>query len=99
MPHLGYRLQAQGRFMAKKRATGFATRLRQLREGAGLTQAQLAEQAGLHLHGLTKLEQGDREPGWSTVLALAEALGVECTAFIQSRTSQHATPQTRRPTK
>ena len=48
---------------------------------AGLTQTQLAERAGLHLHGLTKLEQGDREPSWVTVLDLARALGVGCAAF------------------
>jgi transcriptional regulator with XRE-family HTH domain len=53
-----------------------------LRIQAGLTQTQLAEKAGLHLHGLTKLEQGDREPAWSTVLDLAKALGVEVGAFV-----------------
>jgi transcriptional regulator with XRE-family HTH domain len=76
--------------MAKRRATGFANRLRQLREEAGLTQAALAERAGLHLHGLTKLEQGDREPAWSTVLALAEALGVGCQAFVDETASDAA---------
>jgi transcriptional regulator with XRE-family HTH domain len=79
--------------MAKKRTTGFATRLRELREAAGLTQVQLAERAGLHLHGLTKLEQGDRAPSWSTVLALAEALGVECTAFIKPTHSEQVAPK------
>jgi transcriptional regulator with XRE-family HTH domain len=69
--------------MAKKVSTGFAARLRELREAAGLTQAQLAERAGMHLHGLTKLEQGDREPAWATVIALAEALGVSCDGFRQ----------------
>jgi transcriptional regulator with XRE-family HTH domain len=68
--------------MAKKRNTGFATRLRELRESAGLTQRELAERSGLHLGGLTKLEQGDREPAWSTVLDLAGALGVEVSAFV-----------------
>ena len=68
--------------MAKKRNTGFATRLRELRESAGLTQRELAERSGLHLGGLTKIEQGDREPAWSTVLDLAGALGVEVGAFV-----------------
>ena len=62
--------------MAKKRNTGFAARLRELRESAGLTQRELAEKSGLHLGGLTKIEHGDREPAWSTVLDLAGALGV-----------------------
>jgi transcriptional regulator with XRE-family HTH domain len=71
--------------MRKEKETGFATRLRALRERAGLTQAQLAERAGMHLHGITKLEQGDREPAWATVMALADALGVTCEAFTSRR--------------
>jgi transcriptional regulator with XRE-family HTH domain len=67
--------------MAKKKTTGFGGRLKQFREAAGLSQAQLAERAGLHLHGLTKLEQGYREPSWASVLALAHALGVSVAAF------------------
>ena len=67
--------------MAKKKTTGFGLCLRELREAAGLSQAQLAERAGMHLHGVTKLEQGYREPSWATVLALAKALGVSTDAF------------------
>jgi transcriptional regulator with XRE-family HTH domain len=67
--------------MAKKKATGFAARLREQRTAAGLTQAELAERAGMHLHGVTKLEQGDREPSWVTVQALARALGVPYAVF------------------
>jgi transcriptional regulator with XRE-family HTH domain len=63
--------------MPKKKGV-FASRLRELREGAGLTQAELAAKAGLHLHGLTKLEHGDREPSWATIQALADALAVTC---------------------
>jgi transcriptional regulator with XRE-family HTH domain len=59
----------------------FAARLKALREARGLTQKQLAERADLHLGAVFKLEQGKREPAWSTVLALAEALGVDCRAF------------------
>lgn len=68
--------------MAKKRSTGFAARLRELRIAAGLTQAQLAEKAGMHLHGFTKIEYGDREPAWATVLDLAAALGVDVSEFL-----------------
>jgi transcriptional regulator with XRE-family HTH domain len=61
----------------------FASRLRELREVAGLTQPQLAERAGLSKGGIADLEQGRREPAWSTVLALAGALEVSCEAFTQ----------------
>jgi transcriptional regulator with XRE-family HTH domain len=68
--------------MAKKMVTDFAARLREQRTRASLTQGELAERAGLHLHSVTKLEQGDREPSWATVQALARALGVSCEAFV-----------------
>lgn len=69
--------------MAKKKdaGTGFAAALKRLREEAGLSQAALAEKAGLNVFGIAKIEQGLREPNWTTVLKLAEALEVECTAF------------------
>lgn len=69
--------------MGEKTSTagGFGARLRDLRSAAGLSQAQLAEKAGMNVFGVAKLEQGQREPSWATVLALAGALNVECTAF------------------
>jgi len=60
----------------------FAARLRELREKAGLTQPALAERAGMHKLGIAQLEQGRRKPTWATVVALAEALGVTCEAFL-----------------
>jgi transcriptional regulator with XRE-family HTH domain len=65
----------------KGRATWFPGRLRELREAAGLTQAQLAEKVGVGRDAVARWEAGVREPGWSYVLALGEALGVDCTAF------------------
>ncbi len=59
----------------------FGQKLRELREAAGLTQAELAERAGMNPFGVAKLEQGQREPSWATVLALAGALGLDCLAF------------------
>ena len=76
------RLQHGRRSMPKKaEPTGFAARLKTLREIAGLTQNELAVRAGLYKFSIAKLEQGIREPTWATVLALCTALGVDCTAF------------------
>jgi transcriptional regulator with XRE-family HTH domain len=61
----------------------FAGRLRQLREGRGLTQAVLAERAGVTTDGIAKLERGDRKPTWETVLALCDVLGVDPNAFTE----------------
>src|SRR6266849_6081512 len=72
--------------------SGFAGRLKELREAAGLTQPALAERAGMNRFGVAKLEQGVREPNWTTVLALARALGVEVGAFV---VTVHHSPDTR----
>jgi DNA-binding XRE family transcriptional regulator len=61
----------------------FAGRLRELREGAALTQTELAEKAGLTREGVAQLETGRRKPAWETVLALCEALGCSCEAFTR----------------
>src|SRR4051794_8758425 len=61
--------------------SGFGPRLRQLREAASLTQAELAERTGCHKQTITKLEAETQEPAWPLVLALTKALGVDCTAF------------------
>ncbi len=54
----------------------FSLRLRVLREGAGLTQSELAEKAGLSVQAIAALEQGTRGPTWDTVRRLAYALKV-----------------------
>jgi transcriptional regulator with XRE-family HTH domain len=63
--------------------TGFGAKLKELRERAGLSQAQLAEKAAMNVFGVAKLEQGQRDPSWASVLALAAALGVDCSAFAE----------------
>jgi transcriptional regulator with XRE-family HTH domain len=66
----------------KKRLPALSIWIRWLREKAGLTQAQLADRAGLAYSVVFKLEQGSRkEPGWDTVCKLADALGVEIGHF------------------
>jgi transcriptional regulator with XRE-family HTH domain len=60
----------------------FAGRLKELREQAGLTQQALADVAGLSKACVADLEQGRREPSWATVVALAQALGKDCRAFL-----------------
>lgn len=70
--------------MVDMSAEYFAARLRELREAKGWTQQQLADAAGLALAGLANLEQGRRRrPGWDTVVALAEALGVSLDEFVK----------------
>src|SRR4051794_28815809 len=61
----------------------FGPRLKELRGVAGLTQAGLAEAAGVAKTTVASLEQGLYDASWPTVRALADALGVGCTAFTE----------------
>jgi transcriptional regulator with XRE-family HTH domain len=63
---------------SEKRAEKLATRLRELRVAAQLTQQELAMRAGVSLSQIMQLEQGRTpDPRMSTLLLLAEALGVD----------------------
>lgn len=56
------------------------TKLEWARQGAGLTQQQLANAAGVNIRLVQKVEGGEAEPGNLTaknLLALADALGVD----------------------
>jgi putative transcriptional regulator len=77
----------------------FATRLKDMREAAGITQKQLADRAGLSQRAISHWEQGLREPSWLNVVALAAALGTDCRAFLQEPTGPPAEPQRGRPAK
>lgn len=54
----------------------FSEKLRQLREAAGLSQAGLAEKAGVPIRSVQNWEQGHRGPSAHAVLLLAQALGI-----------------------
>src|SRR3712207_2779508 len=57
--------------------SSFGKRLRRLREAAGLTQEELAFQAGLTPNAVSGLERGkSRRPYPNTVRSLADALGL-----------------------
>src|SRR5262245_41376685 len=77
----------------------FSTRLQEVRTAAGLTQAELAERAGLTREGIAQLETGRRKPAWETVLALCAALGVDCTVFTKEPNTPAAAPRPGRPKK
>ena len=84
------------------RPSPFGERLKALRTAAGLTLAQLAERAGMNLHGIAKIESGERpNPGWETVCALAAALGVTPNDFLDSDepTAEPERPAPRRKRK
>ena len=63
--------------MATGAPSAFGDLLRYYRQSAGLTQQQLAEQAGLSVHGIQKLERGATHPYRHTARRLTAALHLE----------------------
>jgi len=63
--------------VAERVLSPLATRLKELRQAAGMSQQTLAVAAGLSVSLVSQLEQGSRsDPRMSTTIALARALGV-----------------------
>jgi transcriptional regulator with XRE-family HTH domain len=62
--------------------TYFSAKLRELRGRAGLTQAALAEKAGLKRLAVARMETGVSVPSWPSAVALAAALGVSVQEFV-----------------
>lgn len=56
-------------------------KLKTLREAAGLTQEALSRSADMPVGNVRNYEQGIRVPSFQSVVKLARALGVDCTAF------------------
>jgi transcriptional regulator with XRE-family HTH domain len=67
----------EGRLQA---ALGIA--VRELRAGAGASQGQLAERAGIHRLYLGGVERGERNPSLETLVRLARALDVSVSELI-----------------
>jgi transcriptional regulator with XRE-family HTH domain len=55
----------------------FGQRVRDLRAREGLSQDGLAHTSGIHLTSIGRIERGGREPRLTTILKLAEGLGVK----------------------
>jgi transcriptional regulator with XRE-family HTH domain len=51
--------------------------LKRLREERGITQEQLAFEAGITASALSRIERGLNSPRWRTVSQIAQALGVQ----------------------
>src|SRR6476659_5138987 len=63
---------------ARPKPATFGEALRRRRGAAGLSQAELAERAGLSVHGISDLERGARlHPHPATVARLANGLGLD----------------------
>ena len=75
--HSGYR--------KAKEAFELAERVRQAREGAGLTQAELAARIGSTQPAVARLEAGGSTPSFATLRRIAAALGFELVVELRPR--------------
>ncbi len=58
--------------------------IRELREGAGLTQEDAAYHAGISTGSLSRIECSLANPSWTTVARIVEALGSSMQELIQA---------------
>ena len=63
-------------------------RLRDLRQGIGLSMRALARESGLSANALSMIERSRTSPSVSTLYKLATAMGVPITAFFREEPSQ-----------
>jgi transcriptional regulator with XRE-family HTH domain len=61
----------------------FAANLRATRKAAGLTQQGLADVCDLQRSYVSRLERGELDPRLTTIVRLADALGVPPTALVE----------------
>lgn len=64
-------------------------RVRDLRQSLGLTMERLAEEAGVSIGMLSKIEHGQTSPSLTTLTSLANATGVPFTAFFRGLDEEH----------
>ena len=57
-------------------------RVREFREAAGLTQAELAQAAGLTVGAISQIERGENEPKLGTAASIARVLGTSVDALF-----------------
>ncbi len=61
-----------------------AAALKRLREKRGITQEQLAHDAGITTGTLSKIELGQTNPSWTTVRLIARALDVSLVELAEA---------------
>lgn len=72
---------------------GVADNIRRMREGAGMTQAELAERVGRTRATVTQWESGWSQPRMSMVVRLAEVFGVKPSDVIDDAAPDAPAPE------
>lgn len=74
----------------KTKKPDFGARLAEARRGAGLTQSELADKAGVHISHVQRIEAGTSQPTVDVLKRLAEALNVSLDFLVFDRVSEAA---------
>ena len=74
-----------------------AAAVRQLREGAGLKQSELAARTGMSPSWLSKIESGDYDPSWGSVRLVAQGLGISTRTLAERFEAELARGASERP--
>lgn len=75
--------------MSKEERKQVGSRIKQLRKEKGLSQEDLANLVGLKVGTISKYEQGERTPGISQLVPLAEALGCKSSDFLPTEDGEY----------
>ncbi|HEV3141819.1 MAG TPA: helix-turn-helix transcriptional regulator [Vicinamibacterales bacterium] len=65
-------------------ARRFGQEVRRLREGRGLSQEQLAENAGLHRTFVGRIERGETNLTLQNIIRIAKGLGTKASVLVQA---------------
>lgn len=57
--------------------------MRELRVAAGLSQDQLADRIGMERRSVQRYERGERDPRYTELLLIADALGVPVVELVR----------------
>ena len=68
--------------MTDKMAQKVAEKLKEVRLEKGMTQADIAEKAGLHPNSYAKIERGEATPSLETLEKIAKALSVRSSDLL-----------------
>jgi len=82
-----------------RKPTAFGRRLRELREERGLSQQALERLTGIAHQSIYQYEHGTASPNWTTVLRLADALGVNVGEFRGPEDQGEELPEKKNPAK
>lgn len=66
----------------------FGVKLRQLRDAAGLTQMELANRCDMDMAEISRHERGLRDPRLSTIVRLADGLGLDPADLVRGIRTQ-----------